>query len=67
MKVQAFLLGGWGCRINDFVYKEKLKRIGHMKKAYIKYIISLLIFGSNGIVASYILLSSSEIVLDRLY
>lgn len=36
-----------------------------MKKAYIKYIISLLIFGSNGIVASYILLSSSEIVLSR--
>lgn len=30
-----------------------------------KYILSLLIFGSNGIVASYIALSSSEIVLSR--
>jgi len=36
-----------------------------MMKAYVKYILSLLIFGSNGIVASYILLSSSEIVLSR--
>ncbi|SDG46000.1 DMT family transporter [Desulfosporosinus hippei] len=36
-----------------------------MTKAYVKYILSLLIFGSNGIVASYILLSSSEIVLSR--
>lgn len=34
-------------------------------KSYVKYILSLLIFGSNGIVASYILLSSSEIVLSR--
>ncbi|KAF1083992.1 O-acetylserine/cysteine export protein [Sporotomaculum syntrophicum] len=36
-----------------------------MTKAYLKYILSLLIFGSNGIVASYILLSSAEIVLSR--
>jgi drug/metabolite transporter (DMT)-like permease len=36
-----------------------------MKKSYLKYILSLLIFGSNGIVASYITLSSSEIVLSR--
>lgn len=36
-----------------------------MTKSYIKYILSLLIFGSNGIVASYILLSSSLIVFSR--
>ncbi len=36
-----------------------------MMNAYFKYILSLLIFGSNGIVASYILLSSTEIVLSR--
>lgn len=36
-----------------------------MKKSYLKYIISLLIFGSNGVVASYINLSSSQIVLSR--
>lgn len=36
-----------------------------MKKSYIKYIASLLLFGSNGIVASYILLSSVEIVFTR--
>jgi Predicted permeases len=36
-----------------------------MKKSYIKYITSLLLFGSNGIVASYILLSSVEIVFTR--
>ncbi len=36
-----------------------------MTKSYLKYILSLLIFGSNGIVASYILLSSAEIVLSR--
>ena len=35
------------------------------KKAYIKIILSGLIFGSNGIVASYIDLSSYEIVLTR--
>ncbi|AFQ46224.1 DMT family transporter [Desulfosporosinus meridiei] len=36
-----------------------------MTRSYLKYILSLLVFGSNGIVASYILLSSSEIVLSR--
>lgn len=36
-----------------------------MKKSYFKYIASLFLFGSNGIVASYILLSSTEIVLTR--
>lgn len=36
-----------------------------MKSAYFKYIAALLMFGSNGIVASYILLNSYEIVLLR--
>lgn len=36
-----------------------------MKKAYFKYIAALLLFGSNGIVASYILLNSYEIVFLR--
>lgn len=36
-----------------------------MKKSYFKYIASLLLFGSNGIVANYILLSSTEIVFTR--
>ena len=36
-----------------------------MKRSYFKYIIGLLLFGSNGIVASYIALSSYEIVLLR--
>lgn len=36
-----------------------------MKKSYIKYLLSLLIFGSNGVVASYIHLSSYYIVLLR--
>jgi len=36
-----------------------------MKKSYIKYTASLLLFGSNGIVASYILLNSYEIVFTR--
>lgn len=36
-----------------------------MGKAYFKYILALLLFGSNGIVASYILLNSYEIVLLR--
>jgi drug/metabolite transporter (DMT)-like permease len=35
------------------------------QKAYFKYIAALLLFGLNGIVASYILLSSSEIVFTR--
>lgn len=36
-----------------------------IKKAYIKYIAALLLFGSNGIVASFILLNSYEIVFLR--
>ena len=36
-----------------------------MKKSYMKYILSLLLFGSNGIVASFIALTSYEIVLMR--
>jgi len=36
-----------------------------MKKEYIKYFAALLLFGSNGVVASYILLTSYEIVLLR--
>ena len=36
-----------------------------MKQSYIKYLLSLLIFGSNGVVASYIHLSSYYIVLLR--
>ena len=36
-----------------------------MKRAYLKYIVGLLLFGSNGVVASFIALSSYEIVLLR--
>lgn len=36
-----------------------------MKKSYIKYIAALLLFGSNGIIASRIALTSYEIVLSR--
>ena len=36
-----------------------------MKAAYAKYIIALLLFGSNGLVASFIDLSSQETVLFR--
>lgn len=36
-----------------------------MKQAYFKYILALLLFGSNGVVASYIGLTSYEIVLLR--
>lgn len=36
-----------------------------MKKTYFQYLLSLLLFGSNGIVASHILLSSHEIVFFR--
>lgn len=36
-----------------------------MNKAHLKYFIALFLFGSNGIVASYISLSSYEIVLSR--
>lgn len=36
-----------------------------MKKSYIKYVAALLLFGSNGIIASHISLTSYEIVLSR--
>ena len=36
-----------------------------MKKSYLKYIAGLLLFGSNGVVASFISLNSSQIVLLR--
>lgn len=36
-----------------------------MKNSYLKYILALLLFGSNGIVASFINLTSYEIVLTR--
>ena len=36
-----------------------------MKKAYVKYLAGLLLFGSNGVVASFISLNSYEIVLLR--
>lgn len=39
--------------------------VSQMKKSYIKYLSSLLLFGSNGIIASYIPLSSVEIVFTR--
>lgn len=38
-----------------------------MKSAYISYILALLLFGSNGIIANYIVLSSIEIVLYRTF
>jgi len=38
-----------------------------MQKAYIKYILALLLFGSNGIVASQIALPSTQIVLLRTF
>lgn len=38
-----------------------------MKSAYISYLTALLLFGTNGIVASHILLSSGEIVLYRTF
>lgn len=39
--------------------------VGILKNAYVKYVVALLLFGSNGIVASYILLNSYEIVYLR--
>lgn len=51
--------------IHCYRYQFKQKRKTYMEKAHLKYIASLLLFGSNGIVASYILLSSVEIVFTR--
>lgn len=36
-----------------------------VKKSYVKYLLSVLMFGSNGIIASFIALNSYEIVLSR--
>ncbi len=36
-----------------------------VRKSYVKYLLSVLMFGSNGIIASYIALNSYEIVLSR--
>ena len=36
-----------------------------MKQAYIKYILGLLLFGSNGVISGFISLNSYEIVLTR--
>ena len=36
-----------------------------MKQAYIKYILGLLLFGSNGVISAMIALNSYEIVLTR--
>ena len=36
-----------------------------MKRSYFKYILALLLFGSNGIMASFISMNSYEIVLLR--
>jgi len=48
-------------------YKDNHKKteVSGMKKSYLKYFTGLLLFGSNGVVASYIHLSSYEIVLLR--
>lgn len=45
--------------------KTVYQKGGRMKQSYIKYIIALLLFGSNGIVASFISMDSYEIVLSR--
>ncbi len=44
---------------------SRLKEAQTIKKAYYKYLFALLLFGSNGIVASHISLTSYEIVLLR--
>lgn len=45
----------------NFVYRKDYR----MRHTYTKYIIALLLFGSNGIVASFINMSSHEIVFFR--
>jgi RarD protein len=45
--------------------KFRKRRVTKMKNTYFRYIAALLMFGSNGIVASYILLNSYEIVYLR--
>lgn len=36
-----------------------------VRRSYVKYLLSVLLFGSNGVIASYIALNSYEIVLSR--
>ncbi len=48
-----------------YYFKFKYKRYRMNNKAFFKYIFALLLFGSNGIVASFIDLSSQNIVLLR--
>ena len=49
-----------------YLYTEfKYKRRSTLGKAYAKYILALVLFGSNGVVASFITLTSYEIVFWR--
>ena len=49
-------------RVKGYSIKKDLMSL---KTSYIKYFLALLLFGSNGIVASHISLTSYEIVLLR--
>ena len=60
-KAQLFWL--YGAANSDLQWKDVVIEMD--KKAFIKYICALLLFGLNGIVASHIELSSSEIVFLR--
>ncbi len=42
-----------------------MRTVPETKRAFLKYLAGLLLFGSNGVIASYIHLSSYEIVLLR--
>ena len=52
-------------RFRDIVKPDFEEKRHNMKKSYFKYIIALLIFGFNGVIASHIPLNSHEIVLTR--
>lgn len=45
--------------------QEKGLNLMKMNSAFLKYLVALLLFGSNGFVASHILLASNEIVFFR--
>ena len=45
--------------------EKSVKTVVSMKRSYIKYLLSLIIFGTNGILADMISLSSYEIVFLR--
>ena len=49
----------------QYFHPKCKKRVVNLKRSYLKYIFALLLFGSNGIVASLIDLSSLQIVLLR--